>query len=317
VTTSETAAVGLPVGVRLRAWWEGYDLADVRRILSRRSAAAVAADTEGAMPDGIADRRPPRSAPADPQAWRPQTIAAGELVFGEGSLSPRGDAQLRALTAPAGLGQRSRILHIGAELGGVAAMLRDGLGCQVVAVETLAELAAASADRVGLLSPGDAPKLAGCDLIVVDGVAERAEPLASLLRNQAAGLAPGGQLVLRSLALVDERAAGSARYRDWSQAEPVRPRLRTSEELNRILQESRLTVTAATWTSDDYADEVERCWGDALDRIRALHRDPAGRALVPTLLAEGERWGRRIELIRDGVIGLRQIVARRRDRGRL
>jgi cyclopropane fatty-acyl-phospholipid synthase-like methyltransferase len=167
-----------------------------------------------------------------------------------------------------------------------------------------------------LLTPSDGPKLAQADLILVDGVAERSEPLATLLRNQAGGLAQGGQLVLRSLVLCDERAATSARFREWINGEPIRPRLRTSDELTRIVQEARLTIATTSSTSDDYAQDVERLWGDALDRIRALHRDRAGRALIPTLLAEGERWRRRIELIRDGVIGVRQVVARKRDRGR-
>ena len=138
-----------------------------------------------------------------------------------------------------------------------------------------------------------------------------------LLRNQAAGLAAGGRLVLRSLVLANERDAGSARFRDWSAGEPVRPRLRSPEELGRILQEARLTVVSTTATSDAYALEVERTWGDAIDRIRLLHRDPAGRHIIPTMLAECERWQRRIELIRDGVLAVRQYVAKRRDRSRL
>jgi cyclopropane fatty-acyl-phospholipid synthase-like methyltransferase len=154
------------------------------------------------------------------------------------------------------------------------------------------------------------------DLILVDGIAERGEPLATILRNQSAGLVPGGKLVLRSLVLTDERAAGSSRFRDWAAGEPVRPRLRSAEELSRILQEARLSVTGTSSTSDDYAADVEQSWGDALDRIRALHRDPAGRALIPTLLSECERWLRRIELVREGILAVRQITATRHDRNR-
>ena len=82
------------------------------------------------------------------------------------------------------------------------------------------------------------------------------------------------------------------------------------------MQEAWLTVSASTSTADEYADEIEHAWGAALDRIRTLHRDPTGRVLIPTLLAECERWLKRIELLREGIIGVRQIIATRRDRGR-
>jgi cyclopropane fatty-acyl-phospholipid synthase-like methyltransferase len=318
--TAETSAVQrMPFKYRLRAWWEGYDLSELTRILTRQPAG----DEDDATPPRadlpLAATRAAPATPADtaPQGWTPAQIAAAQIVFGEHSLSPRGDAQLRALASAAGLGPRSRILHIGAELGGIASALERGLGCKVVTVETLPALVAAAADRVTLLTPADGPKVSQADLILVDGVAERAEPLATLLRNQAGGLAQGGQLVLRGLVLYDERAATSARFREWANGEPIRPRLRTSDELTRIVQEARLTIATTSSTSDAYAQDVERHWGDALDRIRALHRDPAGRALIPTLLAEGERWRRRIELIRDGVIGVRQVVAHKRDRRRL
>jgi len=311
----------LPLRHRLRAWWEGYDLAELKRILARRQADSFDANsneapavTSAVPPQRRATPMPPEA--REPAGWTPQMLAAGQIVWGEHSLSPRRDAQLKTLAANAGIGSRSRVMHLGAELGGTALLLERGLGCKVLAAETQPALIAQSAGRVVLVSPQDEPILAAADFILVDGVAERGEPLATILRNQSAGLAPGGALVLRSLVLTEERAAGSARFRDWAAAEPVRPRLRSTEELSRILQEARLTVTATSSLSDDYAADVEQCWGDALDRIRALHRDPTGRALIPTLLTECERWLKRIELIREGILGVRQISATRRDRNR-
>lgn len=312
----------LPIKYHFRAWWEGYDLDELRRILSRRASTDLAAETaEARVPsDAVSSKTVRRSAaltePQTSEGWTSQRLVAAQIVWGENSLSPRGDAQLKALAAKAALGPRSRVLHLGAELGGTAAILEHGIGCKVLAAETLNTLVAASAGRVVQVDPQDAAKLAAVDLVLVDGIAERAEPLATILRNQSATLAPGGMLVLRSLVMNDERAAGSMRFRDWAAAEPVRPRLRSAEEIARIMQEAWLTVAASTSTADEYADEVEHAWGAALDRIRTLHRDPTGRVLIPTLLAECERWLKRIELLREGIIGVRQVIATRRDRGR-
>lgn len=309
----------MPLKYRLRAWWEGYDISELGRILSRRAAEAEPALREPAeRPAGRTQRTAGAivSKKRDAEGWSAARIAASQIVWGENSLSPRGEALLKSTATRLGLGQRSRILHLGAELGGTGHLLEQGLGCKVLCAETLTELLGAGDGTTRPLAAGDEPLLPGVDFILVDGLAERAEPLATILREQSSGLGPGGTMMLRALVMTDERNATSVRFRTWAENEPVRPRLRSSDELSRILQEARLSVTASASASQEYADEVERCWGDALDRIRALHRDPVGRALIPTLLDEGERWLRRIELIREGVLGVRHFSAVRRDRSR-
>jgi hypothetical protein len=304
-----------PFRQRLRAWWEGYDLTELKRLLAR-------AANEDSVPEAPRVTVPPARAsapatrPAEPVGWTPDLITASQIVWGEGSLSPRGDSQLRALSARAGLGARSRVLHLGAELGGIAALIEHGIGCKVVAAETLKPLVDASAGQVTQVRPADSALLADADFILVDGLSERGDPLAAILRNQCASLAPGGLVVVRSLVIADERHAGSARFRDWAAREPVRPRLRSVEELSRVLQEARLAVIVTSDISTDYAAEVEHSWGDAVDRIRALHREADGQKLIPVLLAEGERWLKRIELIREGAIGVRLLIATRRDHAR-
>jgi cyclopropane fatty-acyl-phospholipid synthase-like methyltransferase len=234
-------------------------------------------------------------------------------VWGQKSLSPRGEDALKALAGLTRLGPDSRILHIGAELGGVAALLARGLGCKVVPVETLAALANASSGSVSLVRPGDPVLMPDADLILVDNLAERSDPLAAILRNQVSGLKPGGAVVLRSLVLSEPRAAVSARYREWAAGEPIRPRLRSAEDLTRLLHEARLSVQSSTSIADTYAADVEEHWRAALDRIRALHEDASGRALAPAVLGECERWLKRIELLREGVIGFRRFIAYRRE----
>lgn len=303
-----------PLRQRLRAWWEGYDLAE----LKRRLAARVANEDTAPLPRPSPLVRVQAAAPQspDPSHWPPERLAAAQIVWGHGSLTPRGTSQLRALSARAGLGQRSRVLHLGAELGGVADELQAGIGCTVLAAETQTALADASGGRVRLLRAADGPLLSDADFILVDGLAERGEPLTTLLRSQSETLVPGGQVVVRSLVMTDDRQTASPRYREWAEVEPVRPRLRSVETLSRLIEDARLSVIAVSDISADYAAEVEYSWGGAIDRIRSMHQTPAGQALIPQLLAEGERWLKRIELIREGAISVRILIATRRDRGR-
>jgi hypothetical protein len=186
----------------------------------------------------------------------------------------------------------------------------------VLAAETQKALSDASGGCVRLLRAADGPLLSDADFILVDGLAERGEPLTTLLRSQSETLVPGGHVAVRSLVLMDDRQTASPRYREWADAEPLRPRLRSVETLARLVEDARLSVIAVSDTSAEYAAEVEYSWGGAIDRIRAMHRTPAGQALIPHLLAEGERWLKRIELIREGAIGTRTLIATRRDRAR-
>lgn len=303
-----------PLRQRLRAWWEGYDLAELKRRLAARVANEDAARSPRPPSLPRVQAAPPQ--PSEISNWPPERLAAAQIVWGHGSLTPRGVSQLRALSARAGLGQRSRVLHLGAELGGVASELHARVGCTVLAAETQKPLADASDGRVTLLRAADGPLLPDADFILVDGIAERGEPLTALLRSQCETLAPGGQVAVRSLVMTDDRQTASPRYREWAEAEPVRPRLRTVETLSRLVEDARLSVVAVSDISADYAAEVEYSWGGAIDRIRALHREPEGQVLIPHLLAEGERWLRRIELIREGAIGVRVLIATRRDRAR-
>lgn len=307
-----------PLRQRLRAWWEGYDLAELKRRLAARVANEDAAPSQRPLPhpSPISRAQPVPSQPSDPTSWTPERLAAAQIVWGHGSLTPRGTSQLRALSARAGLGQRGRVLHLGAELGGVASELQSAIGCTVLAAETQKPLADASDGRVRLLRAADSALLSDADFVLVDSLAERGEPLTTLLRSQCETLVPGGQVAVRSLVLTDERQTTSPRYREWADAEPVRPRLRSVETLSRLIEDARLSVVAVSDISTDYAAEVEYSWGGAIDRIRAMHRTAAGQALIPQLLAEGERWLNRIELIREGAIGVRILIATRRDRAR-
>src|SRR3546814_12751169 len=79
---------------------------------------------------------------------------------------------------------------------------------KVVAAETLKPLAEASAGEVAHVRPADPALVENPDFILVDGLGERGEPLATILRNQCASLAPGGLVVLRSLVKADERHSG-------------------------------------------------------------------------------------------------------------
>ncbi len=302
----------LPFRMRLRAWWDGYDPA----LLSARMAQRAVDEEEriDALPPPAA-LQPEAPSPVEEErapGWCASRLAAAQLVWGEGSAGPRGEARLRALTPELGLSKASSIVHLGAEMGGTALMLQRGIGCRILPADTLPAFIAASHDRVTAFSQDDGPLATGVDLILVDHLAERGEPLARILRAQAKGLAKNGRLVIRALVKQGGGTRSEALSR-WMEGEPVRPRLRSADELQRIVQEAGLTLNASRNGSDAYVTEIEQSWRGAVDTVRALHGTGGTAAVSEMLLAEGERWTARTALIADGTLCYREIIASRRS----
>jgi hypothetical protein len=312
-----------PFRARVRAWWRGYDLAELYRRLSRFNSGQVTDVDERQRPAAVdntarqvARRLESPAASIAAPALTPQYLAATQIIWGNGSIGPCVEARLRDALDGATLGADSRILHLGAGLGGLSERLRQACGGTVVAAETLAALTAVSSGSLHLVDAKSPALVEAADAIIIDGIAERSEPLAAILRSQAAAMKPGATLVVRSLVNLRDSSSANAAVIAWANAEPIPVRLRSTDDISRILQDSGFSIQTTASIADDYTAEVEQKWGEAIERIRLLHRSPQGRDIVPIILADCERWLRRVELIREGAIGVRQIVAHRRGRAR-
>ncbi len=317
--------LGMPLSLRLRAWWEGYDLDALSLQLSKPEGTQDNLPAElPPLPTRPLARRPrvvarelPRSSASAPteDGWHEARLTVAQLVWDQGCLGPRDEAGLDTVFGRLKLGPQSRLAHIGAELGGMAQNLRDRLGCLVTAFEMEhSMIAAAPKGSVALVAPDMPPPGGPFDLIIVDGFGDRGERLTDGLRKLLPHLSEQGTLLLRALALGNERAIGTTSYREWIATEPVRMRLRTDSELTRALHEAGYGLRASEDRSLPYVENIERAWAASVDAVRVLHRDTRTRPLVSTLLQEGERWSARVELIRSGALAWRQYAVSRRDR---
>ena len=314
------ARSSLPLRYRLRAWWDGIDARALALQAAEARAGSPAAEpvslSLAPRPFETLPTRPRELAPEAPRAtgWVPVRLAAAQLVWGEGHLAPAGEMQLRGLAADMNIAHGSSVLHLGAELGGVAEIMRRGTGCRVLPADTHTEFAEASGNRVTLLTDTSEALASEVDLLLVDHLADRGEPLARILRTQGRSLVRGGHLVIRALtSQLGSSSRKRERMKDWTDREPLRPRLRSAEELKRIVQEAGLVLERMEERSDAYVQEVEAAWRAAVDAVRLLPATEEGRALSDMLLMEGERWSARMALFESGVLSYREIVARRRD----
>ncbi len=258
---------------------------------------------------GVQSARTAAIAPREDFGWTAERLAAAQIIWGKNCLSPRGDTQLYDIARTLTLRSHSRVMHIGAGLGGTADILHRGTGCEVIAADTQQYIAQASSGRVVHVQPQHNTLATSLDLVLVDNVAEHCHQLTTILENQSKGLLENGCLILRSLMFAAKDAARSEEYQAWAAFEPSDPCLRSEDTLVQMLREAGLRVRSSISLADDYAADIEQHWGDALDLIPTFHRDPAKRGLIPVLQAEGKRWLKRLELISEGTLDIRQLVA--------
>lgn len=298
--------------MRLRAWWDGYDAAALSARMSARQADDTGPVDIPFLPElPLAETDDTIVAKAVPD-WDAARLTAAQLVWGKSSIAPKGEARLRSLALEFGLSKASSIVHLGADLGGTALMLQRGIGCRVLPADTVDTFVAASGQRVTLLGQNDRPLADDVDIMLVDHFAERGEPLVRILRTQGRGLGKTGRLVIRALV----KQSGSRRddaLLAWMESEPIKPRLRSADELQRIVQEAGLVLNASRNASEAYVDEIETAWRGAVDNVRTLHGRAGAAAIGDMLLSEGERWAARAALIADGTLCYREVIASRRN----
>lgn len=308
----------LPLRLRLRAWWQGYDPAALSQRLMESRPANAAPRRVAAPNSSTLGAHVGLDAQLSPSSdWTDARLAAAQLVWGPGLLGPHNGAATLELTRLLKLRRGMRVVHLGAELGGVARLLERSHACRVTSFENDPQLLAAAAQIGNRVLPFTAEaKAEGRPFhhAVVDGLAHQTGEFAAVMRRLRPLLLDQATVVIRAFIAPSEEAKRSPKLHAWMASERTRLRLMTHEELIACVQQAGFGLRGSEDRASAYVEAVERAWRPAIDLVRSLHDDPGGRPMIPLLLAEGEQWARRLELIREKALGVVRIIAIRRDR---
>jgi phosphoethanolamine N-methyltransferase len=293
-------------------------LADLRAQLQRRRADRRPELVEwpaepflrAADPVPLAPEPPCAVAAAPPEAWTKLRLDIVERLWGEGFVAPGGGEELMRLALPLGLSGACSLLLLGAGSGGPALRIAGELGTWVQAYEAEPMLAAVAARRV----QQGGPDLARRAAIV------RWDPLAPAFRRRAFHHA----LVLDALRgprIEDGVAAIALALRPGAQIamvqtvagpghDPSDPALRTWQRLEgrdgpfadpAVVQRTLEGLGYDPRVAEDVSARLVRSaiagWRSFLPRLDAERPDPVQAGAI---VAEAERWLRRVRLIRAG-----------------
>jgi len=128
---------------RLRAWWEGYDLSVLKRLIE--SGELTAADPE--LSEALLDLGDEPLDNNGKPLWSAERVAVAEQIWGQDFLSPGGIEHTTYLVKPFGINPSMSILDLNAGLGGVARTIARDYKAWVTGLEPSPLLAKMGEER--------------------------------------------------------------------------------------------------------------------------------------------------------------------------
>ncbi len=300
-------------GTRLRAWWEGCDVADLIRGGTADGADAAdpgAAGAEAGM--SSSDDFPESPMPGEVDHWTPQRIETVQRMFGNGRHLPGIASEIRALTDRLELTDKMNVLELGAGLAPLGRLVGSQTGARVTCIEPdacLAEAAGAlvvterldawvSIENESIMEMELPPQ--SLDAVIARESLCAIENKPPLLGRLVECLKPGGQFLYVDFMLKTPEPK-SAAVEAWRAMQPDDPHLIEAIEMRNIMGYFGFKVRTADEISDKYARRV-------LTTLQEFSRSLPAMPLRPRqkkwLLWEVDLWSKRVAAIESGEVGV-------------
>lgn len=296
-----------PLGKRLRAWWEGYELLP------------LAENGEGGVADSAGAGGDAETAEAEPEAvpeWTPSRQKLVELIWGKGFTSPGGPEHVVDLAQPFGLTAENTMLEIGSGAGGGACAIADKIGSYVDGFdlsEDLVKQALETSMIKGLEKKAVVKKFdpAAFDLKknFYDGCLIRETLIAiedkdALLDVVLEAVKPGKPVVITEMFLSGPEPGPLASASLTGEFGEIFP-----GEIGPVVEKiesSGFEIRVNADETEEYTRKARAAWSELAERISGEDVDDG---LAEALVRETELWDRRNEALAAGELVMRRIVA--------
>lgn len=309
--------VGL--GLRLKAWWEGYDTEDIKKRLKDREPE----EEQQPEPEG----KPKEMTAENLDPWDEETVDIAQYVWGKGFCGPGGPDYIISLSKLLALSPEMSMLQIGAGLGGPARVLVDRFGVWITGFEISQMLVEkgrklskmAGLDKKAVLEQYDPDNFEGFGRKFDRAISKEAlftiEDKAGMIAHIEDKLKPGGLFLMTEYVIDSDAVLGKDRYKEWMVAERSHPYPILSDELVDLLKANRMQVRVSEDISRQYVDMINQAWAGADEVAAKLAQREDGAQMIQTLMREAEFWTRRKKLLETGDLKLWRIVANKKSGG--
>lgn len=298
----------ITLGLRLKAWWEGYEI----KIKPRDAGAAGTGSDSGRGPGSLG-----------PGPWCKARIALAESIWGEGCNSPGDAAYLLELVKPFALTEHSNVIDVGTGLGEAVRQISSGFKCRVKGYEPDPELAAAGmaasvarqlTTRAKIL-PWDSedfpPEPDSVDCVLSKDFFYLVEDKRTLLTSLSEALKRPGQLLFTDYVLASESGPHPA-VDAWAEIDPEPAHLWTVGQYEALFAQLGLEHRISEDISDQLKQRVVKGWEQFLGSGRGGGgSDPASAVMV----REVEIWTRRMAALQSGELRAYRFFVLKRHEG--
>lgn len=338
------APAKLPLMMRLKAWWDGYDVDELAARYAAQQARLAEADQaaresvpeeDDESEDATAEAEAAAEelsavdlvAPANPSEWNEEKINIAQIIWGEGYCGPGGPDYIVTLSKLMALSPEMSMLQLGCELGGPARVLVDRFGVWITGYDEnqlLIDKGNDISEKMGMkkkavLTSYDPGTFDGFDRKFDRALAKEAfftiEDKAGMMDSIEDKLKPGGLLLLTDYVLGNEAAVAKEEFREWKINERSTPYLSTPDEMAALVKNARMQVRVSEDITDQYLAMINDAWSNADDVASKLAREEDGATKVEVLMKEAQFWTRRKKLLQSGDLRLWRIVGNKKASG--
>lgn len=312
----------VPLKLRLKAWWEGYDTDDIKKRITERQPHEEPKANEPAFE---APKAPATAENLDP--WDNATVDIAQYIWGKGFCGPGGPDYIVSLSKLLALSPEMSMLQIGAGLGGPARVLVDRFGVWITGFEESANLVEkgrklskmAGLEKKAQLEQYEPESFDGFDRKYDRALSKEAlytiEDKGAMIAKIEDKLKPGGLFLLTEYVISSDSVLGKDRYKEWVVGERSHPYPVLSDELVEMLKKNRLQVRVSEDISMQYVDMINKAWAGADEVAAKLAKREDGTIMIQTLMREAEFWTRRKKMLETGDLKLWRIVANKKSGG--
>jgi len=299
----------IPLWVRLKAWWEGYDIQipEHARKKKKKKSQAVEATEKKKSP------------------LQQERVVLLQEVWGKGFDRPCNPDYIVDLVAPVGLDSSMSVLDVGAGLGGSTRTICETFNAWVTGLEPDSMLAAAGhllSDRAGLVQRAAIyeetfdqldVKPRGYDCIFAKEAFFRTSDKESLFQRLEDGLKPGGYMLFTDYVLAQDSGESEA-LQAWRDNDPELGELWTAQQYVKALQDRKLDVPTTEDISAGVTSAVKRAWASYMENAGD---DSRGEEMDKIVQQESQLWNRRLRALETGDLRVVRFQAVKKEEGRM
>lgn len=303
----KTRAGKIPFSLKLKAWWEGYEVKVHREDRDGEDGESGSAG-EGRLPNLY---------------WDEARIALVQDVWGSGCGAPGDEAYLRELVKPFALTEHMSVIDVGAGLGAAVRAIAKNFHCRSKGFEPDPQLTAAAnalsqaahlAGRAKVLpfdDPEFPPEANSVDCVLSKEFFCLVEDKRSLLTSLVEGLKRPGQLLFTDYVLASEDGPRSD-VEAWTKVDPEPIHLWTVADYETLFADLGLEHRISEDISDSVKARAVKGWEQF---ISGQKRGGAGGHLAPLMVREIEIWTRRMAALQSGQLRAYRFFALKRNQG--